>query len=145
MFWVGISSLIIYKTNFFRQVWENPNVSPMFMNLALIALGVNLAILIYVTLIMPLQGKEPDIEKVPQLIPVMTVAGVFLPIFLIVALWPIWGFLTPIYILVLTFGYIFSLTFLPDGKCGTIVFWILMIGIATLSHELPHAGYEHSW
>ena len=115
------------------------------MNLALICLGINLAILIYVTLITPLQGKEPDIEKDPQLIPVMTIARVFLPVLLVVALWPIWGFLTPVYILILTFGYIFSLTFLPDGKFGTILFWVLMIGIATLSHTLPHAGYEHSW
>ena len=96
-------------------------------------------------MILPLKGIEPDIEKVPGLIPVMTIAGVFMPIFLILAIWPIWGFLSPVYIIVLSMGYIFSLTFLPDGKCGTIVFWILMIALATLSHKLPHEGHEHSW
>ena len=115
------------------------------MNLTLVCLGINMAILIYITVVMPLKGQEPDIEKVPNLIPVMTVAGVLLPIFLTLAIWPIWGFLSPLYILVLSFGYIFSLSFLPDGKCGTIMFWVLMIGMATLSHTLPHAGHEHSW
>ena len=135
----------MYNTNFFRQLWENELINSLFMNLTLICLGVNLAIMLYITLILPLKGIDPDIEKVPGLIPVMTIAGVFLPICLTLVVWPIWGFLSPVFIFVLSFGYIFSLTFLPDGKCGTILFWILMIGIATLSHKLPHAGHEHSW
>ena len=45
----------------------------------------------------------------------MTVAGLLIPIFLTLAIWPIWGFLSPIYIFILTMGYIFVLTFLPGG------------------------------
>ena len=115
------------------------------MNLTLVCLGINMAIMIYVTIVMPLQGKEADIEKIPNLIPVMTIAGLFLPIFLTLAIWPIWGFLSPVYVFVLFFGYIFAVTFLPDGKCGTLLFWILIIAAATLSHTLPHAGHEHAW
>ena len=63
--WVGLSSLIIYKTNFFRQLWENEDINSMFMSLTLICLGINMAIMIFVTLIMPLKGQEPDIEDVP--------------------------------------------------------------------------------
>ena len=63
--WVGLSSLIIYKTNFFRQLWENDDINSMFMSLTLICLGINMAIMIFVTLIMPLKGQEPDIEEVP--------------------------------------------------------------------------------
>ena len=65
MMWVGLSSLIIYKTNFFRQLWENDDINSMFMSLTLICLGINMAIMIFVTLIMPLKGQEPDIEDVP--------------------------------------------------------------------------------
>ena len=145
LFWVGLAGLIIYKTNFFRQLWENEEISSLFMNLTLVCLGINVTIMMFVTVVLPLQGKEPDIEKTPGLIPVMTIAGILLPIFLTLAVWPLWGFLSPFYIFVLTFGYIFSLTFLPSGKFGTLVFWIIMISVATISHKLPHAGHEHSW
>ena len=57
LFWVGLSALIIYKTNFFRQLWENELIKgSMFMDLTLLCLGLNMAIMIYVTLIMPLKG-----------------------------------------------------------------------------------------
>ena len=115
------------------------------MNLTLACLGVNMTIMFYVTVVQPLLGKEADIEKTPGLIPVMTIAGVFLPIFLTLAIWPIWGFWSPVYIFILFFGYVFSLTFLPGGKIGTLVFWLLTLAVATLSHTLPHAGHEHSW
>ena len=104
-----------------------------------------MAMMLYITMILPLKGMDPDIEKVPGLIPIMTIAAVCLPIFLVLAIWPIWGFLSPIYIIILSMGYIFSLTFLPDGKCGTLIFLILMVGGATLSHTLPHEDHEHAW
>ena len=54
--WVGLSCLIIYKTNFFRQLWENEDINSMFMSLTLICMGINMSIMLYVTLIMPLKG-----------------------------------------------------------------------------------------
>ena len=117
----------------------------LFMNLTLVCLGLNMCIMLYVTVIMPLKGLEADIEKVPKLVPILTLSSVCLPLFLTLAIWPIWGFLSPVYIFILSFGFIFTLTFLPDGKCGTVIFWIATILIATLSHMLPHAGHEHAW
>ena len=94
---------------------------------------------------MPLMGLDAEIENVPQLIPVMSLAGVFLPIFLMLAIWPVWGFLSPVYMLILSFGFLFATTFLPNGKCGTIIFWVLVIAAGTISHKLPHEGHEHAW
>ena len=145
MCWIGLAALIVYKTNFARQLWENENISELFMNLTLVCLGINMSIMMYVTLIMPLRGLEPDIDKVPNLIPVLSLSGVLMPVFLTLAVWPIWGFLTPIYIFILCMGYLFSMTFLPNGKCGTLIFWVLTVAGATLSHKLPHEGHEHSW
>ena len=145
LFWIFLAGLIIYKTNFFRQLWENEDINGVFMSLTLICLGLNLTLMFYVTAIRPLQGLDGDIESIPALIPIMTVVGVLLPIFLIMAIWPIWGFLSPIYIFIMTMGYIFVLTWLPGGTIGTIVFWALTIGVATFSHLIPHAGHEHSW
>lgn len=145
VFWIGIAGLVVYKTNFFRQLWENDDINQAFMSLTLICLGINMSLLFYVTAIRPLQGLDDNLESIPALIPIMTFAGVLLPIFLILAIWPVWGFLSPVYIFVMTMGYIFALTFLPGGKVGTIIFWILSIAAATLSHLIPHAGHAHSW
>ena len=145
LFWVTLASYVIYKTNFFRQLWENEKVSSLFLNLAMVCLSVNVTLMIYITVVRPLQGLDDDIEKVPGLIPVMTVAGLFMPIFLTVSIWPVWGFWSPLYVFLLAFGYIFALTFLPPGKAGTLVFWILLVAFGTMSHLLPHAGHEHAW
>jgi hypothetical protein len=55
-----------------------------------------------------------------------------------VGLWPIWGILTPIYMVILFMGYSMSLMFLPDGLIGTLLSWVLTISIACTSHYLPH-------
>ena len=79
------------------------------MNLALVCLGLNMTIMLYVTLIMPLKGMEADIEKVPKLVPIMTAASLLLPLFLTLAIWPIWGFLSPIYMFILCFIVMFNI------------------------------------
>ena len=62
MIWVALAGLIVYKTNFARKLWENENISELFMNLTLVCLGINMSIMVYVTLIMPLRGLEADID-----------------------------------------------------------------------------------
>ena len=142
---MGLASFIIYKTNFFRQLWENEKINSFFMTLTLVDGVFLLSLMLYITTIRPLLGQEPDIEKIPILIPIMTAGGVILPVFLTFAIWPIWGFFSPLYIFVLSIGYIFTLGFLPGGTLGTIIFWLVTIAVATYSHLIPHAGHEHSW
>ena len=101
--------------------------------------------MIFVTVVLPIQGKEADIEKIPNLVPVMAFCSVALPLFLMIAIWPIWGFWSPIYLFIMSLGYLFIMTFLPDGNLGTLVFWIITAAIATTSHLIPHPGHEHSW
>ena len=85
------------------------------MNLSLICLGVTMSILGYVTIIRPIQGLEPDIMHVKQLVPVMSVTMVFFPVFLTIAIWPIWGFWSLPYMFLLSMGGFFCLFFLPGG------------------------------
>jgi len=57
---------------------------------------------------------------------------------LIIALWPIWGFATPVIMFVLFMSYTMALVFLPDGVLGTLIFWTGIVMIATVSHMIPH-------
>ena len=137
---MSLACLIIYKTNFFRQVWENKLVNQFFLNVALVCIGVNCAMLFYFSIYGPLiQGKDIDLEKdTPQLIPVMTVCGLMAFITLMLGLWPVFGVLTPVYLLVLSFGASMSMTFLPGGTCGSLLFWILLFVAGYVSHTMPH-------
>ena len=84
-------------------------------------------------------GREVDVEQdFPRLIPVMTMAGLLMFITAIMALWPIWRYLTPVYMLVLFFGYSFSLMFLPSGHLGTLMFYVGSGAAAYISHTMPH-------
>ena len=138
--WIGISALIIYKTNFFRQVWENPKVNSFFLNLSLACAGFVFAVVSYTSIIAPCRlGREVDLEKdLPSLIPAMTIAGLTSFISSIMAMWPVWSFLTPVYMLTLFFGYSFSLMFLPAGHLGTLVFYLATAILGYISHTMPH-------
>lgn len=49
----------------------------------------------------------------PQLLPAATAAGVAGAFFLVRSLWPVWGFLAPLNLLVMLTGLVFSLHFVP--------------------------------
>jgi hypothetical protein len=74
---MAVASYVLYNTNFFRQVWENPHVNRFFLDIALTGLGINIAIMMYLTLYLPYIAKiEEDWETYcPKLIPVMTLSG----------------------------------------------------------------------
>ena len=72
------------------------------------------------------------------MIPIMALSGVLVFVCSILAMWPVWGLLTPIWMLILTFGSTFSMMFLPTGKLGNLLFWIGIILVAYISHTLPH-------
>eukprot|EP00347_Sterkiella_histriomuscorum_P020286 403338390 len=138
--WITACAFMIYKTNFFRQVWENPHKVTFFFDLAMIGIGINIAFMLYMTVYLPyIKRINEDFETYcPQLIPVVTVIGIVSFFSLLIALWPIWGWLTPIMMFILFMGYTMLLMFLPGGFLGTIIFWIMMFAMATVSHLIPH-------
>jgi hypothetical protein len=74
----------------------------------------------------------------PQMVPVMALSGVVTFVSSILAMWPVWGLLTPVWILILAFGSTFSMMFLPGGRLGNLLFWVGTIVIAYISHTMPH-------
>ena len=55
---------MVYKTNFFRQVWENPNVNTFFLYIVLACISFIMTVLIYVSIVGPLMfRREIDFEK----------------------------------------------------------------------------------
>lgn len=131
---------MVYQTNFFRQVWENPHVNSFFLYIALSCIGFMMTVLVYVSFIGPIiKGREIDFETdMSDMVPIMSLAGVVTFITSILAMWPVWGFLTPVYMLIVTFGSTFSMMFLPGGNLGNLLFWVGMFVIGYVCHTLPH-------
>lgn len=142
--WIGLSGLVIYKTNFFKQLWENPEVNQFFLTVTLMAIGFQIALLAYLTLYGPLVLKRDlDMERdMPNMIPVMTIAGTVIFFGIVAAMWPVWGFLTPIFMIILFFGTSLSTMFLPSGTLGNFCFWVLAVGGGYIAHNLDH---EPEW
>lgn len=111
-----------------------------FLQVCLTCFGFITACVSYTSTIAPCRlGRQVDIEKdFPTLVPAMTLAGVIGFITAIMAMWPVWGFLTPIYMISLFFGYSFSMLFLPNGHLGTLCFYLGTAAAAYISHTLPH-------
>ena len=121
-------------------MWDNPEVNSFFLNIALGCTGFLLAVLIYMSVYGPcFLKRDIDLEAdLPALIPIMSLAGCTVFISGILAVWPLWGLLTPLYFLVLFFGSSFSMIFLPEGNCGNLVFWTLTVVIGYICHNFDH-------
>lgn len=138
--WVSMAALVIYKTNFFRQVWENPKVNKFFLNLTLACYAYMITLLVWLSLIGPIvKGREIVFEEdLKSMVPVSSFIMVGSFITAVMAMWPVWGFLTPIYMLILTFGGTLGMILLPGGNLGNLCFWIAFIVLGYISHTMPH-------
>ena len=135
-----MAMLIVYKTNFFKQLWENQEINSFFLTLSMVALGLNISFLAYLTIYGPcVLGKDIDLEKdMPAMVPIMALSGVISFFCIILAGWPVWGIFTPIYIMVMFFGGTFSMVFMPSGNLGNLTFWIVFLGGAYYAHNMEH-------
>jgi hypothetical protein len=61
--WMTLAAVIVYKTNFFRQVWENPKVNSFFLNIALICIAFMMTVLVWISFIGPcVKGHAIEFE-----------------------------------------------------------------------------------
>lgn len=85
------------------------------LNLSVVCLAANIGIIIYATLWLPLVAKVTipiDVYN-PRIIPLSTAIGLSCVVLLMLAFWPIWGLLTPLLVMFLLFGFLFSAHFVP--------------------------------
>ena len=111
-----------------------------FLTIALVALGFNISVFAYLSVVAPfVLRQDVELERdMPNMVPVMTLAGATIFFAIIAATWPVWGILTPVYMLINFFGSSFSMMFLPSGNLGTFLFWLIFAVGGYVAHNLPH-------
>jgi hypothetical protein len=106
LLWVSISGYLLYYTNFFKQMFTHKAVNHLFLDIFLIAMGINCMITFLVAIVFPLMGID-DYEKVSKKITYVGAAcGMLSFISCIIAVWNVWHFYTIPIILILFIGFI---------------------------------------
>lgn len=85
------------------------------LNLAVTLFFTNVGIFLYLTVWLPyvLKVTAPWEVYCPNMIPTATGLGVVSMILTMIAFWPVWGMLSPLIVIVLVIGFIFSAHFIP--------------------------------
>lgn len=77
------------------------------------------------------------------MIPIATAVGFISYISAHAAFWPVWGWLTPLILCVMMFGYLMAGSFMPRGHLGSALFVSLFVAAALSAHYIPHEGHLH--
>jgi hypothetical protein len=82
-----------------------------------VGFGINTVLVAYLTVYLPYVKGLTDSSAwpvyCPRVIPTMTLTGVLTALLLIRAVWPVWGFLSPLILGIQAMGCLFSLHFIP--------------------------------
>ena len=114
-FWVGISGLILYYTDLINKALYGDKLDRFSLNLGCICLVTNVCLMIYASVYLPYVQTTPIPINLysPRLVPIATALGVLCIVCFMCALWPLYGLLSPLLILIFTFGLLFSTHFIP--------------------------------
>ena len=114
LFWVMAAIGLIVFTDMHEVVFSD-DINRLALNMAIMSFTANVGIFFYMSFWLPVITKVnvPWEIYCPNMIPIATGLGVFSMLALIVAFWPVWGFLSPLYVLVMIMGFIFSAHFIP--------------------------------
>jgi len=118
-FWVGISIFIVWYTDLIDKALFSDELDRFSLNIAVLCFVTSTSLMLWATVYLPYTQNPPIPIHLysPNLVPVATALGLFCLIFSILALWPLYGLLAPIMVLVLTFGVLMSTHFLPWPAC----------------------------
>lgn len=113
--WILLALIVGYYTNIMERIIYDKEVNKFYLGLALICIFANLIIIFYLTIYLPLiqKIKIPWDIYCPNLIPISTFLGILSLILLNISLWNLYGILTPLIIIILFMGLIFSTHFIP--------------------------------
>ena len=114
-FWVGTSIFILYHTDMIGEAVSSQVLNRTSLNLAALCFSFNMCLVFYMVVWLPLVQKVTISIEIysPSVVPCSAFLSVACIVCLIVAYWPIYGLLTPLIVLFLVLGLLFSTHFIP--------------------------------
>ena len=116
--WVFLATVIVYYTDFIKVILTYERVNRLSLNLSLISIVIIVSILFYLCAYLPIFENIRDYRiweiHCPNMIPILTGAGTFCVVTTVVAMWPVWGLLSPLFVFFLMMGFMFLAHFIPS-------------------------------
>ena len=115
LFWVITAVALIIYLDIWNVVMHDPRVNRVALNLSVFSFAANVTICLYLTFWLPFVKKNtlPWEVYCPRMIPTATALCLTCMVSAIVAMWSVWGFLSPLIIFFLCLGLIMSSHFIP--------------------------------
>ena len=121
-FWVVLSIVVLYYSNFFHHLFWNPKINQVFFQISMAGYTFLVILIIYTSMVLPYILKVKSIEEYnPKLIPIGAVIGVISVLSLLIAIWPVWGFTSFLIFISLWKGFFSLSVFLPSGPLGICI------------------------
>ena len=115
--WVLAALLVARWTHFYSIIWMSDKPNRWLLRIAMLGMGIIASLILYLTVYLPKVKKLSDSSAwnvyCPRVIPTMTIVGIVTLLLFIRALWPVWGFLSPLIFGTEVMGALMSLHFLP--------------------------------
>ncbi|XP_022106703.1 transmembrane protein 128-like [Acanthaster planci] len=113
--WILGSFAVLYYTDLIPAIKEDHRIYRTWLYLGLILMAVHISIGSYLIIFLSWIKKNSDWEKAsPMAIPLATGTFVFGAICLNIAIWPVYGFLTPLMMFTLFMGFVVTVSLLPN-------------------------------
>jgi len=115
LFWVATAIALIVYLDIWNVVMNDTRVNRVALNLSVFSFAANVTICLYLTLWLPFVKKNtlPWEIYCPRMIPAATALCLTCLFSSILAMWSVWGFLSPLIIFFLLLGLIMSSHFVP--------------------------------
>lgn len=118
LIWVSLAVATVYYTDFIKVILTDKRINRMPLNLSIVSMVIVVAILVYLCVYLPIFEKIRDYRMwdihCPNMIPMLTGAGASCIVSLVVAMWPVWGLLSPLLVFFLMMGFMFLAHFIPS-------------------------------
>lgn len=115
VFWILATIGVCYFTDFLPSIRENEDINRIWLNLGFIFLAANILIGLYLIIVCSWIKKIQDWEEhAPTAIPLATAFFMMGALCMNVALWPVYGFLTPVFLFTVFMGFIVSVSMIPS-------------------------------
>lgn len=141
LFWMAAAIAVLYYSNFFTVIFTHAGVNPVFFAVTLIGFGLFASMTLYAVFGLP---QDEEIEVVaPRLVPTATAVAFTTFLTALIAFWPVWGWYTPLIMLVLLMGMLMSGQLMPSGTPGSVLFLLLFVLAMLSGYAIPHEGLLH--
>lgn len=142
---ICLAASILYYSNFVNILIHNVKVSTLQLILSLIGFLAFFGTVVYLSVYLTSKGlNENQIDEIQERItPYLTLLGLISTLFLISAIWDVFGYYSIFLVLILEFGFVMTFRFAPSGLLGNLMFYAVLVVMIMSGHYIDHDGYFH--